>query len=302
MGGDQKTEVVDEGRDLFAADHQPRSFVAAGKDRLDHTLDRVRSIRTDRFRYTRNYKLDRIFLQPQYRDRKDYVIYLREAYAKGELSPKLREIYFGERPAEELYDVGKDPAQLFNLAKNPKYAKELNRHRKLLDDWLSKGDTGVGEEPIQEMRENADGKKWGNGVNSEYEVFRVDSDGDGLSDFWEEENKRDPKDGRLRFEFDCGGWQTEGWKPVGIKDNIAGFLGTLDFSLASAKGALVRTGLKNKVRDKDQALIVKVEFGAREGAGFRQRQQPGQGEEREGEFVGNCSGAAQIPVRVERND
>lgn len=247
-----------EGRDLFAANHQPRSFVAAAKDRLDHTLDRVRTVRTDRFRYTRNYKLDRIFLQPQYRDRKDYVINLREAYAAGKLSPKLREIYFGERPAEELYDVAKDPAQIHNLAKNPKFAKELNRHRKLLDDWMAKGDTGVGEEPIQEMRENADGKKWGDGVNPEYEVYRADSDGDGLSDPWEEENKRDPKDGRLRFLFDCGGWQTEGWKPVGIKDNIAGYLGTLDFSLAAAKGAIVRNELKAKVTDQDQALVLKV--------------------------------------------
>ncbi|MEM7373625.1 MAG: hypothetical protein AAF587_33690 [Bacteroidota bacterium] len=36
------------------------------------TTDRVRSIRKDRFRYVRNYKTDRIFLQTQYKDRKYY--------------------------------------------------------------------------------------------------------------------------------------------------------------------------------------------------------------------------------------
>ena len=248
-----------EGQNLFAAKFQPRSFVTAGKDRLDHTLDRVRTVRTDRFRYTRNYKLDRIFLQPQYRDRKDYVINLRELYASGKLSPKLKEIYFGERPAEELYDVSKDPAQINNLAKNPAFKRELERHRKLLDDWLVKGDTGEGEEPVAEMRENADGKKWGQGVNPEYEVYREDNDGDGLSDTWEKENGRDPQDGRLVFEFDCGGWQTEGWKTTaGIKDNIAGFQGYLDFTLPSGSGSISREGLKAKATDADEALVVKL--------------------------------------------
>ena len=248
-----------EGQDLFAADFKPRSFVTAAKDRLDHTLDRVRTVRTDRFRYTRNYKLDRIFLQPQYRDRQPYLKNLRELYASGKLSPKLKEIYFGERPAEELYDVSVDPAQINNLAKDPAFNKELNRHRKLLDDWLAKGDMGEGEEPIEEMRENADGKKWGQGVNPEYEVYRPDSDGDGLSDTWEKENGRDPGDGRLVFEFDCGGWQTEGWKATkGIKDNIAGFQGYLDFTLAAGAGAMTREGLKAKATDADKALVVKL--------------------------------------------
>jgi len=247
-----------EGQDLFAKNFKPRSFVASAKDRLDHTLDRVRTIRTDQFRYTRNYKLDRIFLQPQYRDRKDYLIQLRELYASGKLSKKLTKIYFGERPAEELYDVSKDPSQLHNLAKDPKYRNELNRHRKLLDNWLAKGDMGEGEEPIEMMRNNADGKKWGNGVNPEYEVYRADTDGDGLSDMWEKENGRNPNDGRLQFEFNCGGWQTEGWKPVGIKDNIAGFQGFLDFSLAARNGAIQRDGLKVKAANEDKALAVKL--------------------------------------------
>ena len=247
-----------EGQDLFAADFKARSFVASGKDRLDHTLDRVRTVRTDRFRYTRNYKLDRVFLQPQYRDRQDYLINLRELYAGGKLSPKLTEIYFGERPAEELYEVSKDPSQLNNLAKDPAYRAELNRHRKLLNGWLAKGDMGVGEEPVQEMRENADERKWGAGVNPEYEVYRVDSDGDGLSDKWEQVNGRDPQDGRLHFEFDCGGWQTEGWEPVGMRDNIAGFQGFLDFALAQRQGSIRREHLKVEANRADQALVVKL--------------------------------------------
>jgi arylsulfatase A-like enzyme len=251
-----------EGQYLFGANFKERTFVASGKDRLDHTLDRVRTVRTDRFRYTRNYKLDRIFLQPQYRDRQAYVKNLRELYASGELPAKLKEIYFGERPAEELYDVTKDPHQLHNLAADPKFAAELNRHRGFLTAWMAKGDMGVGEEPIEEMRENADDKKWGHGVNPEYEVYRADHDGDGLSDKWEQVNGRNPQDGLIQFEFDCGGWQTEGWEPDGIKDNIAGALGFLDFKLPQWKGSLRRDGLNATAMAGDQALLVRLRASA----------------------------------------
>ncbi|WP_372895747.1 sulfatase [Stieleria sp.] len=234
-----------EGQDLFAEVVVPRSFVAAAKDRLDHTIDRVRTIRTDRFRYTRNFKTDRILLQPQYRDKRPFLQNLHELYQSGELSPKLTEIYFGQRPAEEFYDVKADPSQVNNLIGDPRYRDEIQRHRQLLDDWIAVGDEGVEEEPLAELAYQANGQKWGEGVNPEYEVVRSDSDGDGLSDDWERINGRDATDGRLLFTFDCGGWQTEGWSGNDeAMGNIAGRLGFLDFRLPGGKAVITRTGLK----------------------------------------------------------
>ncbi len=232
-----------EGQNLFAEKLIPRSAVFSAKDRLDHTIDRVRSVRSDRFRYTRNYKTDRIFLQPQYRDKQDYVINLRDLYSSGKLSDKLKEIYFGERPNEELYDIKSDPSQLFNLAKEPTYAKEVQLHRALLDTWLDKGDTGATEEPSEELAYQASGQKWGEGVNPEYESVRADRDGDGLSDEWERINGRSPSDGRILFTFDCGGWQTEGWTGDEELENLAGFLGYLEFQLPDGNGNIRRDGL-----------------------------------------------------------
>ena len=247
-----------EGRNLFANNFKPRQWVASAKDRLDHTVDRVRTIRTDKFRYTRNYKLDRILLQPQYRDGQDYLKNLKELYAAGKLSDDLKRIYFGERPKEEFYDVSKDPAQVNNLVGDPKFTKELNRHRKLLDTWLAKGDRGKGEESPNALRHNGDVWSGGRGVNPEYEINREDNDGDGLSDKWEKINGRDPQDGRLAYEFDCGGWQTEGWQGRGIRDNIAGFQGFLQFRLSGKPGSLVRKGLKIKPNGSDHALLIKL--------------------------------------------
>ncbi|MDG2128174.1 MAG: sulfatase-like hydrolase/transferase [Fuerstiella sp.] len=247
-----------EGRDLFVDNFQPRNWVASAKDRLDHTIDRVRTMRTNQYRFTRNYKLDRVLLQPQYRDGQEYLRNLKELYSSGALSKELTRIYFGERPAEEFYDVVNDPAQIHNLIDTPAHADMVKRHRQLLDRWLAKGDAGAGEETPAAMRHNGDDWQGGRGVNPEYEVNRADSDGDGLSDKWEQINNRDPADGRLVFEFDCGGWQTEGWKSRGISDNIAGFQGYLGFALAESGNRLVRNGLKTKVMGDDQNLVITI--------------------------------------------
>ena len=251
-----------EGQNLFSKNFTPRVFVAAHKDRLDHTIDRVRTIRTENYRYVRNYKLDRIFLQPQYRDSKNFTKNLHYLYNSGRLSKVRKEIYFGERPAEELYNVSIDPAMIYNLVGNPTFSLELERHRKLLDEWLAVGDMGSEAEPIANLKANGDGKKWGEGVNPEYEKYRVDSDGDGLSDRWEIANNRNQNDGILYFEFDCGGWQTEGWKSTDISSNLAGSLGYLDFKLDSKKGTIYKEGLQIREANHQKIIAIKMKSNA----------------------------------------
>jgi N-sulfoglucosamine sulfohydrolase len=111
--------------------------VATARDRCDQTIDRIRSIRTDRFRFTRNYMLDRVLLQPQYRDSRDFVQFLRKSYADGSLDPKLADIYFGERPAEELYDMTTDTDCVHNLAEDTQFAKTKSKLWKQLRQELS---------------------------------------------------------------------------------------------------------------------------------------------------------------------
>ncbi|MFT5303283.1 MAG: N-sulfoglucosamine sulfohydrolase, partial [Mariniblastus sp.] len=70
-----------------------------------------------------------------------------------------------------------------------------------------------------------------------------DSDGDGLSDEWENFNDRNPTDGKLEFQFNCGGWQTEGWTGDNNVTNIAGKQGQLEFEMLNPKASLKRKGL-----------------------------------------------------------
>ena len=72
-------------RDLLAADYHPRDAVFAARDRCDETVDHLRAVRTERFKYIRNYLSERPHLQPNvYKDGKLIVQRLRELHAAGQ--------------------------------------------------------------------------------------------------------------------------------------------------------------------------------------------------------------------------
>ncbi len=53
----------------------------------------------------------------------------------GGLTPPQKFLLQEPRPFEEFYDLQVDPASLENVAGEPRYASELNRHRVLLGNW-----------------------------------------------------------------------------------------------------------------------------------------------------------------------
>ena len=58
---------------------------------------------------------------------------------RGVLIQQIKPFYnlaAGKRPAEELYDVRKDPDQVHNLASDPTHEKTLATLRKRLDTFL----------------------------------------------------------------------------------------------------------------------------------------------------------------------
>jgi len=127
-----------QGRDIFAKDYKPRDAVFAARDRCGETVDRIRSVRTEQFKYIRNFHPLRPLLQPNaYKDTKPWMPRLRELHAQGKLNPLQEEILFSPtRPAEELYDVKEDPFETRNLAGNPKFRLTLETLRARLERWL----------------------------------------------------------------------------------------------------------------------------------------------------------------------
>lgn len=128
-----------QGRDLFAKDHQPRTEAFAARDRCDETVEKIRSLRTDRFLYIRNYHPKRPHLQPNaYKDGKDIIKTLRSLHESGSLPPLSETLLFApERPVEELYDTRSDPWQIHNLAADPAHEPTLTDLRARLDRKLA---------------------------------------------------------------------------------------------------------------------------------------------------------------------
>lgn len=128
---------------------RPRTFVIAARDRADETVDRIRSVRSDRFKYIRNYYPTRPYRQPnRYMDDKAIVQVLRRLHASGALKPEEALVMADSRPREEFYDLNADPFELRNIATDPRFARELARHRKALATWIRRtGDQGREPEP-----------------------------------------------------------------------------------------------------------------------------------------------------------
>ena len=101
-------------------------------------------MRTQRFKYIRNFLPDRPHLQPNaYKDHKSILIALRAARQDGRLNDTQLQLFATPRPAEELYDLKNDPFEIKNLAGDTAFAEPLSKLRRQLDAWIKEtGDHG----------------------------------------------------------------------------------------------------------------------------------------------------------------
>jgi arylsulfatase A-like enzyme len=108
-------------------------------------VERIRSVRSERYKYIRNFYPQRPHLQPNnYKDHKPCLIALRQARADGKLTDLQEQLLFSPtRPAEELYDLTADRWEMKNLASDPAHATLLADMRRRLDRWIeATGDLG----------------------------------------------------------------------------------------------------------------------------------------------------------------
>ena len=141
-----------QGRDFLAKDYAPRKAVFSARDRCDETVDILRSVRTKRFKYIRNFMSHIPHMQPnQYKDGKQITKTMKLLHAAGELNQLQDRIFNSVRPTEELYDLQRDPQETVNLAGDARYKVTLLALRtQLYDQMVSSRDLGLIPEPILE--------------------------------------------------------------------------------------------------------------------------------------------------------
>lgn len=127
---------------------QPREFVYAARDRADETVDLIRSVRSDRWKYIWNGFPNRPWLQPNnYKDSKPILQAMRHCASEGLLNPQQALIMADTRPVEELYDLDSDPDEFHNLAGDPAYTSQLQKMRAALVAWQKRSQDPCRPEP-----------------------------------------------------------------------------------------------------------------------------------------------------------
>jgi N-sulfoglucosamine sulfohydrolase len=113
-----------------------RDYAYGFRGRMDERTDLSRTVRDKNYRYIRNYLPHKIYAQ--------YLEYLWKApsmpsweaeYKAGRLN-EVQKKFWEEKPAEELFDIEKDPHNVDNLAADPKYKDILLKLRAANHNWL----------------------------------------------------------------------------------------------------------------------------------------------------------------------
>ncbi|MEM9886928.1 MAG: sulfatase [Bacteroidota bacterium] len=158
------------GMNLFAQGFE-RDYVIAARDRCDFTIDRIRTVVTERYKYIRNFMTDKPYMQPNYRSDWESMTTLKTLYEKGELNEVQSRFPSDERPAEEFYDLIADPHETNNLVHSyqREHALELAKHRDILYRWIIEtDDKGRFPETNEALKAVLD--RWGEkAVNQEYD-------------------------------------------------------------------------------------------------------------------------------------
>lgn len=144
-----------QGRVLLGAQTAPApEYVFGIRDRMDETHDMIRSVRGTRFRYIRNFFPERPYTQRiAYGEKSPTMKELRRLHADSQLSGPQTLFMAPTKPAEELYDLERDPHETSNLASSPAHQLQLAKMRRALDEWMKRtGDLGpVPEEELQKL-------------------------------------------------------------------------------------------------------------------------------------------------------
>lgn len=121
LSGFGKTQGM-KGRVLFGPNiDAQRKFAFSARDRIDETEQRIRTVRTARYRYIRNFRPDvPVMSLNRYKERCFLIVPLmRELQAAGKLNDVQTRLMQTRLPDEELYDLEKDPFEIDNLMLTP---------------------------------------------------------------------------------------------------------------------------------------------------------------------------------------
>jgi arylsulfatase A-like enzyme len=152
-----------DGQPLFGPKHKDREYVFTARDRCDMTVDRIRAVRSKRYKLIRNFMPERPYTQwNQYIEQQYPTLgVLQQLHKEGKLNAVQSQFMAARRPELEFYDLEQDPHEINNLAASSKHQKLLKDHQAKMDAWIrDTKDQGAIPEPREVIeREDPRAKK-----------------------------------------------------------------------------------------------------------------------------------------------
>lgn len=136
-----------QGRDLSDPATPARNYIFASRDRIDEIPDRQRAVRDRRFKYIRSWFPEQGEGHSlAYRNNVAMVREMRAMFEAGELNA-AQSAWF-EAPGEErLFDLEKDPFEIYDVSDQPAYREDLlrmrlalNEHLAMIEDWSERSE------------------------------------------------------------------------------------------------------------------------------------------------------------------
>ena len=129
-----------------------RQYAFSSRDRVDEAVNRIRSVRSKRYHYIRNYYPERHFTSLNRYKEKCFPIkpLMRQLMADGQLTGAPAALMSPTVAPEQLFDTENDPHEINNLAesKDPQHREALIGMRAALAVWeVEMQDQGVFPEP-----------------------------------------------------------------------------------------------------------------------------------------------------------
>jgi N-sulfoglucosamine sulfohydrolase len=117
---------------------KPRQHVFGARDRCDMTMDRIRTVRNERFRYIHNFMPESPYTQWNQYIEQSYPTLgvMKKLYGEGKLNATQSLFMAPRKPSEELYDLSVDPYEVNNLAASKQHQATLLDLRARVDRWI----------------------------------------------------------------------------------------------------------------------------------------------------------------------
>ena len=121
----------------FKKSLEKRKYLFTASDRFDELTDRIRAVKSKKFKYIRNYNTEKPHaLNVVYRTQMNLMKHLNELNKTNSLSDKQKLWFQAPKSPEEFYDLENDPFELNNLIENEEFSSHIYELKLKLDSWL----------------------------------------------------------------------------------------------------------------------------------------------------------------------